>query len=108
MKIQKGDLVQVITGKDKGKKGKVVLALSKESKIIVEGINKVKRHVKGRQGAKSAIVEKEAALWISKVKLIDPESGKATRVGYQIDKGGHKYRVSKKTGKIITQKETKK
>ncbi len=108
MKIQKGDTVQLITGKDKGKKGKVILVLGKENKLIVEGLNKVKRHVKGRQGAKSAIIEKEAPLWVSKVMLVDPDSGKTTRVGYQIDKGGNKYRVSKKTGKLITQKETKK
>ncbi len=107
MKIQKNDTVQIITGKDKGKKGKVTAVFAKSNKILVEGVNMVKRHLKGRQGAISAIISKEAPLWVSKVKLVDPESNKATRVGYEIDKGGNKYRVAKVTGKII-KVETKK
>jgi len=107
MKILKGDNVQIITGKDKGKKGKVTAVFVKKNKVIVEGINMVKRHQKGRQGAQSAIISKESPLWVSKVKLIDPESGKPTRVGYEIDKGGNKYRVAKVTGKML-KVETKK
>jgi large subunit ribosomal protein L24 len=101
MKIQKGDQVIVITGKDSGKKGKVLSVFAKTNKLIIEVIKKVKRHQKGRNGQISAIIEKEIPIWASKVMLLDPETNKPTRVGYKLDAGKNKYRVSKKTGKII-------
>ena len=100
-KIKKDDIVKVITGKDKGKEGKVLFVDTKNHKILVSGINKVKKHQKaGRaQGAnESAIIEKENYIDISNVML--SVDGKATKVGFKID-GQKKIRVAKKTGKLI-------
>ncbi len=83
MKIKKGDTVLIIRGKDRGKQGKVVKALPKENRIIVEGLNLVKKHVKPkRAGEKGRIIEISAPLDVSKVKLICPLCKQPTRVGY--------------------------
>lgn len=108
MKIKKGDNVIILSGKDKGKKGKILTVLSKTSKVIVEGINKLKRHTKNRQGKLGGIVEKEHPIYVSKCMLLDPETGKPTRLGYTIDKSGAKYRISRQTKKIIEVKIEKK
>ncbi len=84
MKIKKGDTVLIIKGKDRGKSGKVIKALPKENRIIIEGLNLVKKHVKPkRAGEKGEIVEIPAPLYISKVKLICPSCKKPTKVGYK-------------------------
>jgi large subunit ribosomal protein L24 len=96
MKIKKGDTVLIIRGKDRGKSGKVVKVIPKENKIVVEGLNLVKKHVKPkRQGEKGKIIEIPAPLYISKVKLICPNCNKPTRVGYKIE-GEEKFRICKK------------
>lgn len=83
MKIKKGDTVLIIKGKDKGKTGKVIKALPKENRIIVEGLNLVKKHLKPkRAGEKGKIIEKPAPLHVSKVKLICPLCKKPTKIGY--------------------------
>jgi len=104
MKIKKGDDVIVIAGKDKGATGKVIAVDLKRDRVIVEGVNLVKRHTRetnqGPRGAKEGgIVTKEGGVHVSNVALV--EDGKATRVGYRIDDDGTKVRVSRRTGKDI-------
>ncbi len=101
MKIKKGDNVLIISGKDKGRKGKVIEALPREEKVLVEGINIRKKHVRPRKaGEKGQIVELATPIHISNVKLICPKCKKPTRVGNIIEKG-KKYRVCKKCGQEI-------
>jgi large subunit ribosomal protein L24 len=104
MKIKKGDDVIVIAGKDKGATGKVIAADPTRERVVVEGVNMVKRHTKetnqGPRGAKEGgIVTKEGAIHVSKVALF--EDGKPTRVGYRIDDDGTKVRISRRSGKDI-------
>ena len=102
MKIKKGDQVIVITGRDKGKTGEVIQAMPKESKVLVRGVNLVKRHTKPTQENAGGIVSKEKPIHVSNVALIDPKSGKATRVGIKLDKG-QKVRIAKKSGEVIAE-----
>jgi large subunit ribosomal protein L24 len=101
MKIRTGDTVLVISGDDKGKTGKVLKALPKENKVIVEGVNVNKKHVKPSQAnPKGSIKEINLPIDVSNVALLDPKTNKATKVGYtEVD--GKKVRVAKKTGEII-------
>jgi len=103
MKIKKGDTVLIISGKDRGRKGKVLESLIKEERILVEGINLKKKHVKPKkQGEKGQIVQLPGPIKSSSVKVICPKCGKAARVGYKLEglpAGGHgknKYRICKK------------
>ncbi|AWB83378.1 50S ribosomal protein L24 [Corynebacterium liangguodongii] len=104
MKIKKGDMVQVISGKDKGAQGKVIEAYPKRSKVLVEGVNRVKKHVANsynERGAESGgIVTQEAPIHVSNVMLLDSD-GTPTRVGYRFDENGKKVRVAKSNGKDI-------
>ena len=96
MKVKKGDLVLITAGKDKGRTGKITKAFPKALKILVEGINLKKKHVRPKkEGEKGQIVDIPAALDISNVKIICSKCGKATRVGYTIDKDIKK-RICKK------------
>ena len=97
MKIKKGDEVIVISGKYKGAKGKVLEACPSESRVVVEGINRHKWHVKPTQEQPGHIVDREAPIHVSNVALVDPKTKKATRVGYKID-GDKKVRIAKKSG----------
>jgi large subunit ribosomal protein L24 len=103
MKVKKGDTVVVIAGKDKGREGKVIAAYPKLDKVLVEGVNRIKKHTKIRttqRGAKSGgIVTQEAAIHVSNVAIL--EDGKPTRVGYKIDENGTKTRISRRTGKEL-------
>ena len=104
MKIKKGDEVIVIAGKDKGVTGKVISADPTRERVIVEGVNLVKRHTKetnqGPRGAKEGgIVTKEASIHVSNVAIV--EDGKPARVGYRINDDGTKVRISRRTGKEI-------
>lgn len=101
MKIKKGDKVIVITGKDKGKTGEVTKAMPKENKVIVSGVNMVKRHQKPTQENVGGIVSKEAPIHVSNVAIVDPKSGKASRIGTKILDDGRKVRVAKKSGEVI-------
>lgn len=101
MKIKKGDQVIVITGRDKGKTGEVIKSMPKESKVIVQGINLVKRHTRPTQESAGGIISKEAPIHVSNVALIDPKSGKATRVGFKVETDGQKVRVAKRSGEVI-------
>jgi large subunit ribosomal protein L24 len=102
MKVKKGDTVLVIAGRDKGAKGRVIAAYPKLDKILVEGVNRVKKHTRVRttqRGAKTGgIVTQEAAIDVSNVMVLDAD-GNPTRVGYQIGDDGRKVRISRKTGK---------
>ena len=101
MKIKQGDQVLVISGKDRGKKGKVIQVFPKKSRILVEGVNLRKKHVKPkRTGEKGQIVEMPGAIHISNTKLICPKCSKPTRVGYRIIEK-RKYRVCKKCDQEI-------
>lgn len=107
MKIIKSDKVKILIGKDKGRTGEVARAFPKKNKIVVKGMNLFKKHVKPSQNQKGGIVEKERPLLVSKVALICPNCQKTTRVGYEIDKSGTKYRVCKKCKTPISSKTSK-
>ena len=101
MKIRKGDNVKVLSGNDKGKTGEVLEVIPKTNKIVVKGINIRKKHVKPRkQGEEGGIIPSEAAIHSSKVALVCPKCGKASRIGYSIEKD-EKVRVCKKCGAKI-------
>ena len=104
MKVKKGDMVLVIAGKDKGARGRGLSALPRADKVIVEGVNRVKKHTRIRttqRGAKTGgIVTQEAAIHVSNVMVIDSD-GKPTRVGFRTDDNGVKVRISRRTGKDL-------
>ena len=104
MKIKKGDTVVVIAGKDKGAKGKVIAAFPRRDKVLVEGVNRMKKHEKIRttqRGSKTGgIVTQEAPIHISNVQIVD-DQGKPTRIGYRIDDNGTKVRIARTTGKEL-------
>jgi large subunit ribosomal protein L24 len=100
-KIKKGDKVVVLAGKDKGKQGEVLRMLPSEAKAVVGGINQVKRHTKPSQANQGGIVTKEAPVHISNIALLDPKSGKATKVGYKFLADGKKVRVAKASGEVL-------
>lgn len=92
----------ILSGKDRGKSGKVRQVLPKESRVYVEGLNIVKRHTKARgPGQPGGILEKEAALHISNVAIADPQGGKPTRIGFRFEADGTKVRYAKKSGQIV-------
>jgi len=101
MNFKTGDKVVVISGKDKGKEGKITTVLKKENKVVVEGINVVKKHVKPNGQNSGSIVEVEAPIHASNVMMIDPKTGKRTRIGHTIDKKGNKIRVAKKSNESL-------
>jgi large subunit ribosomal protein L24 len=105
MKVHKGDTVLVISGKDKGAKGKVIKAYPARNKVLVEGVNRIKKHTPittNQRGSQSGgIVTQEAPIHVSNVMIVDSD-GKPTRVGYRIDEEtGKKVRISKRNGKDI-------
>jgi large subunit ribosomal protein L24 len=117
LSIKKGDLVQVISGKDRGVKGKVIEVYPESDRVIVEGVNRIKKHTKVGQNARGAktggIITTEAPIHVSNVMIIDPEDGRPTRIGYRKEKvekrrtDGSTYesersvRISRRTGKDI-------
>jgi large subunit ribosomal protein L24 len=101
-RLRKGDLVVVISGKDKGKQGKVARLLDEDGKVVVEGLNMIKRHTRPNpKNQEGGIVEREAPMFASKVMPVDPETGKATRVRAGKDEKGNKVRVAVKSGKPL-------
>ena len=100
--VKKDDQVIVISGKDKGAKGKVLMVDEKKGRVYVEGVNMVKKHQKARsQTVPSGIVEREGSIDASNVMLVDPKTGKPTRVGYRINEDGSKSRIAKRSGEVI-------
>ena len=100
MKIKKNDTVLVITGKDKGKTGKVLKAIPSENRVVVEGVNIQTKHEKAKQDVPAQIVKVEGPIDASNVLYYDKKAGKGTRIGYKVE-NGHKKRISKKTGQVI-------
>ena len=105
-RIQQGDLVEVIAGKDKGVRGEVVRVLTRKNRVIINGVNIMKRHSKARpapggQQIPAQIIEFEAPLHLSNVMLVCPETDERTRVGFRFTDDGRKVRYSKKSGSII-------
>jgi large subunit ribosomal protein L24 len=101
-RIKKGDKVIVIAGASKGSQGEVLRVLPKEDRAVVQGIAMAKRHTKPKGvGQPGGIVEREAAVHLSNLALIDPESNKATRVGFKVLDDGRKVRVARKSGALI-------
>lgn len=100
LKVKKGDEVIVIAGREKGKKGTITKVIPDERRVIVGGVNMVKRHTKPSRTGAGGIVEKEASLHVSNVALIDAKSGKPTRVGYKME-GDKKIRISRRSGEAV-------
>ena len=101
LKIRKGDRVQVVTGKDKGKTGSVLSVSPTTNKAVVGGINIVKRHTKQSANQEGGIVPKEMPIHISNLAHLDPKDNKPTRVGFKINKDGSKVRIAKRSGEVI-------
>ena len=100
-KIKKGDTVIVTAGRDKGKQGEVLKVMPKEERLIVQGVNMVKRHTRPTQTNAGGIVDKEATIAVSNVAMVDPKDGKATRVGFKTLEDGKKVRFAKRSGEVI-------
>lgn len=100
-KFKKGDNVVVLTGRDKGKTGDILKALPQEGRVIVQGVNVVKRHQRPTAVAAGGIVEKEAPIHVSNVAIVDPKDKVATRVGFRTLENGDKVRFAKRSGEVI-------
>ncbi|RSK25557.1 50S ribosomal protein L24 [Bacillus sp. HMF5848] len=101
MHVKKGDKVKVISGKDKGKQGVILEAYPKKERVLVEGVNIVKKHAKPSQAnPQGGIISQEAPIHVSNVMPIDPKTGEPTRVGYTVE-NGKKVRVAKKSGQLL-------
>ena len=99
-KIRKGDRVQILSGRDKGRQGEVIRVMPAEDRALVQGINLVKRHQKQTASQEAGIVSKEAPVHLSNIALLDPKDGKPTRVRFETQ-DGKKVRVAVKTGEKI-------
>ncbi len=100
-KIKKGDKVVVLSGGSKGAKGEVLRVLRDERRVVVSGVNMIKRHQRPGAGNPGGIIEREAAIHISNVAHVDPKDDKPTRVGFRTLEDGRKVRVAKRSGEII-------
>ncbi len=101
-KIRKGDRVIVLAGRDRGREGEVLKVLREDERVLVQGVNMVKRHTRpSPRSGSGGIIEKEAAIHVSNVACVDPQSGRATRVGYKVLEDGRKVRVAKRSGEVL-------
>ena len=101
LKIKKGDRVKVITGGSKGKVGDVLRVLPKENRVVVSGVNMIKRHTKPSRAETGGIIEREATIHVSNVALLDPKSEKPTKVGFRFLEDGRKVRFARASGETI-------
>lgn len=101
MKIKKGDYVVVTSGKDKGKKGDVLSVRRDKGRVLVQGVNMIKRHNRPRPGVPGGIEEREAAIHVSNVSHLDPKDDVPTKIGHKIIEGGRKVRFARRSGEII-------
>ncbi len=101
LKIKKGDRVIVVTGKDKGKTGNVIKVMLGENRVLVQGVNMIKRHQRQTQTEQGGIITKEAPIEVSNIAHLDPKDNKPTRIGYKILADGRKVRYAKKSGEVI-------
>ncbi len=100
--VKTGDTVVVLSGKERGKKGKIIAVSPKEGKVIIEGVNMVSKHVKPKKmGEAGGIIKAEGAMYASKVQLVCPHCDKATRIAHKILEDGKKQRICKKCGKTL-------
>jgi len=101
--VRKNDDVIVIGGKDRGKRGRVLQVLPEKNRVLVEGVNMIKRHTRAnpQKNVKGGIIEREAAIHASNVMPVDPDSGKPTRVGRKVLDDGRRVRVSRRTGGVM-------
>ena len=100
-KIKKGDKVIVIAGKDRGAEGEVVQVMPANNRVVVRGVNIVKKHQRQTQTEQGGILSREAPIHISNVALRDPSTGKATRVGFKVEKDNKKVRIARASGEVI-------
>ena len=101
MNFKTGDKVVVISGKDKGKEGKITHILRNEGRVVVEGVNIRKKHLKPNGQKEGSIVDREAPIHASNVMLIDPKTNKPTRIGHIVDKKGKKIRIARKSNENL-------
>jgi large subunit ribosomal protein L24 len=101
LKVKKGDSVLVVAGRDKGKRGDIVKVFPSENRVVVQGVNVVRRHQKQTPNQEGGILSKEAPIHVSNVALEDPKDGAPTRVGYRILDDGRKVRYAKRSGEVI-------
>jgi large subunit ribosomal protein L24 len=103
MKIKKGDTVEVVAGKDSGKRGRVLVVDRDRERLVIEGVNMIKRHTRPnpQKNVKGGIVEREASIHVSNVMILSPDSGQRSRIGYRILDDGRKVRVAKVDGAIL-------
>ena len=101
MNFKTGDKVVVISGKDKGKEGNIIKVLRSENRVVVEGVNMVKKHLKANGENAGSIVEKEASIHASNVMMLDPKTKKPTRIGHTTNKAGKKVRFAKKSNENL-------
>ena len=101
LKIKKGDRVKVITGGSKGKVGDVLRVLPKENRVVVSGVNMIKRHTKPSRAESGGIIEREAAIHVSNVALMDPKEDKPTKVGFKFLEDGRKVRFARASGETL-------
>lgn len=100
-RIKKGDRVVLLAGKDKGKPGEVLRVMPKEKRVLVSGVNMIRRHTRASQAGPGGIEEREASVHVSNVAHIDPKDDKPTRVGFKFIEGGRKVRYAKRSGEVI-------
>jgi large subunit ribosomal protein L24 len=100
-KIKKGDRVVVVSGRDRGKQGEVLRVVRKDDRLVVHGVNMIKRHTRPSAGNPGGIVDKEASIHISNVAHIDPSTSRPSRIGYKILEDGRKVRFAKRSGEVI-------
>ena len=100
-KIKKGDRVVVITGRDKGRTGEVLRVLREQNRLVVQGVNMMKRHTKQSPGQTGGIIDREGSIHISNVAIADPKGGAASRIGYKFLDDGRKVRVARRSGEVI-------
>ncbi len=105
MKIRRFDQVKVISGDDRGKTGKVLKVFPGNERVIVEGVNFIKRHTRARPGQQAGIIEREAPVHVSNVMVLDPASGDPTRVGHHLLADGTRQRIARKSGEALPQNE---
>ena len=101
MKIRKGDRVKVITGRSKGKVGDVLRVIAAEQRVVVSGVNMIKRHTKPGRTDAGGIVEREAAIHVSNVAILDPKSDKPTKIGFKFLEDGRKVRIARGSGETL-------
>ena len=99
--FKKGDRVIVMTGRDKGKTGDILVVKGKDNRVLVQGVNMVKRHTRPDRNQAGGIVEKESTIHVSNLSHLDPKTNKPTRVGFKFLEDGRKVRYAKKSGEVI-------